>query len=165
MFAATADLDSTEVLRNVSIELSEGDTILELGSGCGRDVKRLSTRFSVTGSDISPAVVELLREDCPQTEILLLDAASPAVNRRFDLIFSNKVLQYLAEDQLEHALLSHRNLLGPGGSVFHTFWKRSCTEERVRQAAEEVFNYIRTDSYSDLAGDDSFYLSARNAGA
>ena len=102
-------------LRAVLPALSE---VLELGSGPGKDIALLGEHFRVTGSDRSKAFLERL--DHP--DLLLLDAVDLATTRRFDAVYSNKVLQHLEPDELERSFRRQAELLRPGGVAIHTLW-------------------------------------------
>lgn len=103
--------------------LKPEDSILELGSGPGNDLEILAKSYQVTGSDYSPAFVALLNKRFPKLDCLKLDAVSIATEKKFNAIYSNKVLHHLNDAELRQSFHRQAELLLPGGYVFHLVWK------------------------------------------
>lgn len=80
--------------------LPDGARVLELGMGLGKDLLLLAQHYTVTRSDSSTAFVERFRTAHPTADLLHLDAVTMQTDRRFDAIYSNKVLYHLTRAQL-----------------------------------------------------------------
>jgi cyclopropane fatty-acyl-phospholipid synthase-like methyltransferase len=104
-------------------ELTDGAVVLELGSGPGNDLELLASHYQVTGSDYSPAFVDILKTRFAEQSILTLDAKTIATTKLFDAIYSNKVLHHLNDDDLAASFCRQAQLLSPGGLVFHLVWR------------------------------------------
>ena len=89
--------DGRELVAVLARYLAPGATVLELGMGPGKDLALLAAHFQVAGSDSSRVFVDRYRRAHPDADLLLLDAATMDTDRRFDGIYSNKVLQHLTE--------------------------------------------------------------------
>jgi len=76
----------------------------------------------VTGSDRSQGFLDSYRLAHPQADLLLLDAVTLDTPRRFDAIYSNKVLHHLTRTELVDSFLRQSELLNPGGLLVHSFW-------------------------------------------
>jgi SAM-dependent methyltransferase len=102
--------------------LMPGSSVLEIGMGPGRDIELLEEKFKVTGSDNSPTFIDMFREKRPNADLLNLDAVTLDTNRKFDCIYSNKVLHYLPGEKLKISLNRQHDVLNPGGILCHTLW-------------------------------------------
>ena len=108
--------------------LRSGDTVLDLGCGCGVPIaQELAARFAVTGVDISPVQIERARQLVPQATFLCADMTAvqyPA--QSFAAIVSFYALIHLPLE--EHRPMIERCFawLQPGGvllaTVGHSAW-------------------------------------------
>ena len=96
--------DGRELVDVLRRHLPDGATVLELGMGPGKDLEILSEFFQVTGSDSSKVFIERYRKMDPAADLLLLDAVTMDTDRKFDGIYSNKVLQHLTQQELKRSL-------------------------------------------------------------
>ena len=100
------------------IDLQSPKSILDIGCGPGNSTQVLVQRWPgarVSGLDSSPAMIEKARADFPKQEWICGDAALFATENRYDLVFSNAVIQWLPDHP---ALLKRfRELLNPGGTL------------------------------------------------
>jgi len=131
----------------------DGARVLEIGMGPGTDMALLAARYDVTGSDSSAVFVERYRSQHPNADLIVLDAVTLDTDRRFDAIFSNKVLQHLTTDDASRSLDAQHRILVPGGIAFHTLWYGEALEEhhglRFQQYTEETFGGL-LDSHFEL---------------
>jgi trans-aconitate methyltransferase len=118
-----AGYDGQDLIKNLEAYLKPGSTLLELGMGPGKDLDLLQKKYAVTGSDSSEVFLELYRKQNPAVDLLKLDALTLNTDRKFDCIYSNKVLHHLKRDTLPISLEKQHELLNPDGILFHTFWK------------------------------------------
>ena len=96
--------DGKELIEILKNHLPVGSTVLELGMGPGKDLKILSSDYIVTGSDYSNVFLELYRKKNKNADLLLLDAITLKTRRKFDCIYSNKVLIHLTRQELRMSL-------------------------------------------------------------
>ena len=102
--------------------LPAGSTVLELGMGPGKDLALLREHFQATGSDSSPIFVERYRAAFPAADVLLLDVVTMETDRRFDAIYSNKVLYHLSRQRLAQSFQRQAAILNTSGILLHSFW-------------------------------------------
>ena len=150
--------------------LPRSASILELGMGPGKDLLLLSEYFQVTGSDSSPVFLERFRSAHPDADLLQLDAVTLETERKFDCIYSNKVLIHLTREELAQSFRRQAEILNPGSVLFHTFWHGDSEEEfnglrfvyYTRETLEEVlgdkFEILAIEKYAEMEGNDSFYV-------
>lgn len=150
--------------------LKSGSTILELGMGPGKDFAILSRSFKVVGSDNSRIFINLFKMRNKKVDLLLLDARTIETERKFDCIYSNKVLHHLTKSELKESLQRQRNALNENGLLFHSFWKGNkeemhhglrfvyYTEDELIAIAGEGFEVIEIEVYSEMSKKDSLYL-------
>ena len=96
--------DGRELVDVLKKHLPSGSSVLELGMGPGKDLALLAEAYDATGSDSSEVFLRRYRRDHPDADLLLLDAVTLATERRFDAIYSNKVLHHLSVDELRTSL-------------------------------------------------------------
>ncbi|CAD7703884.1 unnamed protein product [Ostreobium quekettii] len=92
--------------------------------GPGKDLDLLLGRgYRATGSDRSETFLEMYRAARGEgADVELLDAVTIETDRRFDAVYTNKVLHHLTEEQLDASLARQWEVTNPGGFGVHTFW-------------------------------------------
>jgi trans-aconitate methyltransferase len=114
--------DGRELVEKLGAFLPEGSTVLELGMGPGVDLELLSRKYKATGSDTSEIFLSRYRAEHPDADLLSLDAVTLDTDRKFQCIYSNKVLHHLTRHELPRSFLRQADVLRPGGITLHTFW-------------------------------------------
>ena len=75
-----------------------GEHILDLGCGSGHLTNKIAGRGAqVIGLDASPAMVAQARQNYPQMQFLLQDAATMDFESEFDAVFSNAALHWMLD--------------------------------------------------------------------
>jgi cyclopropane fatty-acyl-phospholipid synthase-like methyltransferase len=141
--------DGKELIKILEDYLDPGSTLLELGMGPGKDLDLLEKKYTVTGSDPSEVFLDLYRKKNPKADLLNIDALSLNTDRKFDCIYSNKVLHHLERDELPRSLERQRELLNPDGIAFHTFWRGSGEETHH----DLLFVYYTQDDLTSILPD------------
>ena len=162
--------DGRDLIPPLQTHLTEGSSLLELGMGPGKDLDLLSQYYTVTGSDSAQTFLDIYRENHPHADVLLLDAVTLDTKRRFDCIYSNKVLMHLTRNELERSFRRQADILNPGGIAFHTFWHGDKEEifdglrfifyqpENLNPLIGPKFSVIDAQIYKESAKDDSFFI-------
>lgn len=165
--------DGRELVGVLRKHLKDGSTVLEIGMGPGKDLELLGEHFRVTGSDNSAAFLDRYRQEHPDADLVLLDAVTMDINRRFDCIYSNKVLHHLTKAQLRESLLRQARVLNSGGVLLHSFWYGDkveeieglrfvyYTEDSLGKAIGDDYEIIETEQYTEMDEDDSLYIVLR----
>jgi SAM-dependent methyltransferase len=165
--------DGRELIAVLEEHLPAGARVLELGMGPGKDLDLLARRYAATGSDRSTLFLERYRAAHPDADLLRLDAVTLETERRFDAIFSNKVLHHLDEDELACSIARQASILRPAGLVMHSFWYGDRDEELagmpfhyrdeacLSKAFEPTFELARLKRYPELDDGDSVYVLAK----
>ncbi len=105
--------DGAELIKILKKYLPENSTVLEIGIGPGKDLDILKKLYTVTGSDNSQIFLDKYKKNHPDTNLLLLDAVTMKTDRRFDCIYSNKVLHHLTKEDLTKSLQRQKEMLNP----------------------------------------------------
>ena len=92
--------DGAELIKILQKYLPANSTVLELGMGPGKDMDILKKSYAVTGSDNSQVFLDKYKEKYREADLLLLDAITLQTDRKFDCIYSNKVLHHLTQEDL-----------------------------------------------------------------
>jgi ubiquinone/menaquinone biosynthesis C-methylase UbiE len=162
--------DGRELIEILKTWLKPGATVLELGIGPGVDVELLSEHYQVTGSDYSQAFLDRYRQKNPDADLVLLNAVTMDVDRKFDGIYSNKVLHHLTRNDLKTSLHKQAEVLKDNGILFHSFWYGDTdeemhgllftyyTKETLKQAIGNEYRILEMKQYTEMEDSDSLYL-------
>ncbi len=165
--------DGSLLIAAMSNYVPQGASVLEIGMGPGKDLDLLLDRYQATGSDNSQFFVDRYRDAHPDAELLSLDAVSLKTDRKFDCIYSNKVLHHLDECDLSRSLERQCELLNEAGHVMHSFWSGSGVEEMhglkffyrneaaLRASFNDRYDVVSLIPYEELEPEDSIYVIAR----
>ena len=162
--------DGKELIEVVKKYLKKGSSILELGMGPGKDLGMLAENYNVIGSDLSQVFIDLYRKEHPDADLMVLDAVKMDTHRRFDCIYSNKVLHHLSREDLKKSFKNQYYVLNKGGLLFHTFWRGDHEEMmqglrfvyydpiKILEDVVDDFTLVEMSSYTEMEDNDSFYL-------
>ncbi|MEZ4659088.1 MAG: class I SAM-dependent methyltransferase [Caldilineaceae bacterium] len=162
--------DGAHLISILKGHLPRGAAVLELGMGPGVDLRILSRDFQVTGSDRAQPFLDLYRQNHPEADLLLLDAITLETDRKFDGIYSNKVLHHLTPDELKRSFERQAALLNAGGIALHSFWQGEGVEEMAGMRFfyhtlptlaphfEPDFALLKSGGYAEMETDDSLYV-------
>jgi cyclopropane fatty-acyl-phospholipid synthase-like methyltransferase len=165
--------DGRELVDALSKYLASGSTVLELGMGPGKDLEILGERYQVTGSDNSKVFLERYRKKVAGADLALLDAVTMDIDRRFDCIYSNKVLHHLTREELEESLHRQAEALNSHGILLHSLWYGDkeeefsglrfvyYTRESFAKAVGPEYEIVEAERYSEMEEDDSIYFVLR----
>ena len=146
--------DGRELIEVLKKYLPKDSSILELGMGPGKDLEILNKDFHVTGSDNSQIFLDRYKKRDKTTDIVLLDAVEMDIDKKFDCIYSNKVLHHLDREELIESLVMQSKVLNSNGILFHTLWCGDKEEEfsglRFVYYTEEIFRKIVGNEYEIL---------------
>lgn len=164
------DYSPVEIVEKVHKYLEVNSTILELGTGPGKDLDLLKEDYNITGSDKYIEFINVYKENNPESEILLLDAVTLETENKYDCIYSNKVLMHLTKEDLDKSIKNQHRTLNKGGIVFHTFWKGDTAEHKYDMLTQyyleeeliskfsKLFDLIHVEAYKEFEEDDSILI-------
>jgi cyclopropane fatty-acyl-phospholipid synthase-like methyltransferase len=167
--------DGRDLVAALTKYLPAGADVLELGMGPGVDLDLLSRHYQVTGSDTSRVFLDRYQEMHPAAHLLRLDAETIQTSRKFDGIYSNKVLHHLSPDQLQASFLRQNAVLRPLGITLHSFWLgdrkevihgllfRYYPEHFLHSLVEPFFTILESTIYAEFEDHDSLYLILKKA--
>ncbi|MGI9530552.1 class I SAM-dependent methyltransferase [Lutimonas sp.] len=164
------DVNGRNLIEKLRKVLHQHSSLLEIGSGPGTDWKILNETYKVTGSDNSQEFLKYLKADNPQGDFLELDALSLATDKKFDGIYSNKVLHHLKDHELVESIGNQQRVLNPGGIICHSFWSGEGSEifkglfvnyhneMTLRKVYENFFEVLSVETYKEFDAHDSLYI-------
>jgi len=167
------DVSGVELIERLKDFLAPNSSVLELGSGPGTDWEILKEQFKVIGSDYSMEFLDRLRSKNPDGEFLNLDATTLKTNKKFDAIYSNKVLHHLTDEELSGSVFRQNEILNPEGIVCHSFWNGEGTEiynslfvnyhneASLNAYFEKHFDILAIEKYKEFEDGDSLLLIGR----
>lgn len=166
-------VNGKQLIEKLEQVLQPNSILLEIGSGPGTDWKILNKLYRVVGSDNSIEFLSHLISENPNVEFLELDAITLLTDKKFDGIYSNKVMHHLTENELAESIKRQNELLNPGGIICHSFWKGEGSEVfkglfvnyqdeiTLNEFYEEYFEILSIDSYKEFEDEDSLLLLGR----
>ena len=159
--------DGAELIDWLANYLPAKSTLLELGMGPGKDLDILLKTYIATGSDFSQLFLDRYLKQHPEADVLQLDAVTMDTPRRFDAIYSNKVLQHLSVDECRQSLAAQHKVLNKDGVVLHALWYgndyeefggmgfQQYTQESFSELLEGRFEILETKIFTEMEQDDS----------
>lgn len=123
--------DGRELLTVLRKYLDEGASVLELGMVPGKDLEILGKHYQVCGSDSSTIFVDRYRQANTNADLLVLDAVTIDTDRKFNCIYSYKVLIHLSRDELRQSFSRQAQVLTSGGILLHSFWYGEHEEDQI----------------------------------
>lgn len=169
--------DGRDLIARLAQWLPADATVLELGMGPGKDLDMLLRRYRATGSDASQVFVERYLKAHPGADVLRLDAVALDTDRRFNGVYSNKVLHHLTQDDMRASLRRQAVLLEENGIALHTLWRGNGEEEmhglrfvyysvaEARAAVPDGLEVVEAEIYTEMEKDDSICLVLRKSAA
>jgi len=166
-------VDGRALVEVLARHLAAGSTVLELGMGPGKDLAFLSASYRVTGSDNAQTFLDLYRQSHPDADLLLLDAVTIDTERRFDGIYSNKVLQHLTREEARASIRRQAEILTESGIALHALWYGEgeeifsglrfvyYTEESFAALLGDAFEVVASARYAEMETDDSIWFVMR----
>ena len=96
-----------------------GKRVLELGCGPGSlfEIIGFDQAETYRGVDFSEAMLATFRATHPGVDVLCAEASGYVDDSKYDLIFSNAVVQYFSAGMLALHLARARAMLAPGGTI------------------------------------------------
>lgn len=167
-------IDGKNLIDILKKHLQKNASVLELGMGPGKDLELLSKEYTTTGSDISDVFLNRYSHTHPDADLIKLDAQKLNTERKFDCIYSNKVLHHLTSKQLKKSIKKQKKLLNDQGLLFHSFWRGDLEESYnglkfVYYTKDELYKYFSEDyevvdiqTYSEMEEEDSIYVILKN---
>ena len=162
--------DGRQLIEKLNNYLPSNSLLLEIGSGPGADFQILKKDYRVVGSDYSTEFLNRLISSNIKDDFLNLDAVTLSTDKKFDGIYSNKVLQHLTDKELRKSILRQVDLLNSNGIVCHSFWKGEGdeifkgllvnyqTDKSLRILFENYFEILLLEEYNEFEDEDSLLL-------
>ena len=162
-----------ELITELNKYLTKSSAVLEIGMGSGTDLSLLAKYYHVTGSDYSKIFIDRYRKISPDADLLILDAITLATNRKFQGIYSNKVLIHLTREELKQSIKRQATILEAEGIICHSFWCGDKEEyynglrfiyyaaAHIRTLFKDTFKIILIENYQEMEPDDSLVVIAK----
>jgi len=163
-----------KLIKILKKHLPKNSTLLELGMGPGRDFDILKKIYFTTGSDCSKAFLDKYKKSNKKANLLKLDAVTIRTDKKFDGIYTNKVLQHLTKWDLKKSIKRQAEILNPNGIAFHSFWKGNKVEykrglrfvyyeiEQLKKIIGNNFNILEIKTFTEIEKNDSIYVVLKN---
>ncbi len=165
--------DGKELIKVLKTYLKRGSSVLELGMGPGKDLDILRRTYKAAGSDNAQLFLDRYKKKHAQADLLLLDAVTMETKRKFDCIYSNKVLQHLTKRKLKSSITNQMKVLKKKGLLFHSLWYGTGEEHyegltflyhtanSFVSVLPEGLELLEWKRYKEFKADDSFYAILR----
>ena len=169
--------DGRDLINELNKYLPQDSSVLEIGMGPGTDLTILEKYYKgqghVTGSDYSKIFIDRYRKQHPDVDLIVLNAITLKTDRKFDGLYSNKVLIHLTREELKQSIKRQADILEPEGIICHSFWRGDKEEnyngllfiyysaDQLQKLFEDSFNIIKIGMYREMEPADSLYVIAR----
>lgn len=166
-------VNGKQLIEKLEQVLPPNSVLLEIGSGPGTDWKILNKSFNVIGSDNSIEFLNHLVSKNTNGEFLELDAITLLTNKKFDGIYSNKVMHHLTDNELTDSIKRQYEILNPNGIICHSFWKGEGSEifkglfvnyhckVDLKEFYKDYFEILSIENYKEFEDQDSLLLLGR----
>jgi len=163
-----------KLIKILKKHLPKNSILLEIGMGPGRDFDILKKIYTATGSDNSKIFLDNYKNQNKKSNLLKLDAVTLRTTKRFDGIYTNKVLQHLTKWDLKKSIKRQKEILNPNGIAFHSFWKGNKTEykrglrfvyyeiEQLKKIIGNNFDILEIKAFTEMEKNDSIYVVLKN---
>ena len=167
------DVSGEQLIEELKKVMPANLDLLEIGSGPGTDWKILNKSYRAIGSDNSTEFLNRLISENPNGEFLELDAITLSTYKKFDGIYSNKVMHHLTDKELGDSIKRQYEILKPKGIICHSFWRGEGSEifkslfvnyhsvMTLTKAYKNHFEILSIENYKEFDDDDSLLLIAR----
>ena len=98
--------------------LQNGDAILDIGCGPGTYLKDFEGKYNLTGIDINPQMIESAGRNIQDAQLILGDFLGHDFDRKFKMIYSVSVLEFIPPSKLRAFFRKAHHLLEEGGVLF-----------------------------------------------
>ena len=113
----------------ILIGSSTGAYILEIGCGTGALFDHLGFNQCAryVGVDVSESMINEFKQNFPDVNVRVADGESYFDDLKYDLIFSNGVIQHFTKDMMELHISNSVKMLNPGGRIVDAMvpWKEA----------------------------------------
>ncbi|MCF8378350.1 MAG: class I SAM-dependent methyltransferase [Bacteroidales bacterium] len=162
--------DGCQVVKVLERYLPPGSSVLEVGIGPGKDLTLLGVKFKVCGSDLSQLFVDMYLNQNKDVEVFQLDAVEMNIQRKFDCIYSNKVLHCIDQNSFRKSLVNQSKVLNKGGLLCHTLWYGDkmvlakgeryyyYSEKTILNYIPSGMNIIHSETYQEMDENDSLLI-------
>ena len=164
------DVSGKQLIEKLKRILALNSVLLEIGSGPGTDWKILKESYNVIGSDNSTEFLNHLISENPNGEFLELDAITLKTDKKFDGIYSNKVMHHLTDKELTDSVKRQHEIVNSNGMICHSFWKGEGSEifkglfvnyhneVGLSEVFKNYFEILSIEHYEEFEPDDSLLL-------
>ncbi|NNF20750.1 MAG: class I SAM-dependent methyltransferase [Saprospiraceae bacterium] len=165
--------DGAELIEKLKVHLPDKSTILEVGMGPGKDLDLLLKHYNATGSDYSQIFLDNYQSDHSDADLILLNAVTLDTSRKFNAIYSNKVLMHISKEDHASSISRQKEILDGPGIILHAFWAGSgeeyfsglrfvyYSESELREMYEKEFDILEVKIFTEMQKNDSIYLIAK----
>ncbi|MGL4759881.1 MAG: methyltransferase domain-containing protein [Sarcina sp.] len=101
--------------------LKKGASVLNIGLNNGKDFEVLKQTYDTVAIDGSEFFIDIYKENNKGSEVYQLNDIKLDISKKFDCIFSNKLINHFTVDELTESLKNQANLLEAGGKAFHFY--------------------------------------------
>ena len=124
--------------------------------------------FEVIKATDGQQAVDAVAKDRP--DLVLLDAVTMGIDRKFDAVYSNKVLHHLTREDLAASLHRQAIALKDKGILLHSLWYGDkevvlsglrfvyYTRESFARVVGSEYEIVEAERYTEMEDDDSIYF-------
>ena len=148
-------------------------SVLEVACGTGQFLRRLSTKYQVEGSDISPEMLAVAKMRCPGVPLHESDMMKIDIPHRFDVVacLFSSISYNRTVDRMNQAVERMAQHLNPGGILLiepyfspETIWRDDLRFDTFNSPEQKIASMYVTKVEGNLAIRDIHYLLGEKTG-
>ncbi len=112
------DKTHDDLKKIVMSELHLNDSILDIGCGAGAYLKEFEEDYACTGIDLNSEMINAGKKYMPKANLILDDFITHTFNKKFNLIYSVSVLEFIPPSKLKFFFEKVASLLENNGMLF-----------------------------------------------
>lgn len=169
-FKASEGLEAKLLMARLEKYLEASSSLLDLDGEQSVELMYLRDNLAMHGTEYKEKILNSYETN---TEI---PNSVKNVFRKFDCIYSNKVMTHITENQVIESAAKQYNRLNPGGLICHTFWRGDSDVEvngektyyyeleDIRNIFNEHFTILELAYFTEKVPNDSIYIIAQRRG-
>lgn len=155
---ANGDSDDTTFWKNemeIFHEFLSAGSVLEIGSGTGRDAKALiELGYAYTGTDVSKGLLKLAQARNPQAVFLLQSVYELSLHQKFDGFWTASTLLHIPKKKINEALQRIISHVKPGAIGFISL--KQGEGEKIDDSTGRFFSYYSLNEFKNILHDNDF---------